>query len=168
MKRENYISKNDMYMSIAKIAAMRSKDPNTQVGACIVSDQDRILSIGYNGFPNGCSDDEFPWDRTAENDYDTKYPYVVHAEANAILNFRGDLKSLNGSTIYVTLFPCHECTKLIIQTGIKKIVYADNKYEKSEDYKMARRMLDYVGIECTQYKIDDFTTFKIVEDFKAR
>lgn len=151
-KRRDYISRNEAYMAMAKIAAMRSKDPNTQVGCVIVSDQDRILSIGYNGFPNGCSDEDFPWERHSDSEYDTKYPYVVHSELNAILNFRGDLKAFNNATLYVTLFPCHECTKAIIQTGIKHIYYDCNKYEGTEDFKEAKRMLDAVGIECIHFK----------------
>lgn len=160
-KRQDYISKDDMYMTMAFIASLRSKDPNTQVGAVIVSDQDRILSVGYNGFPNGISDDEFPWDREAKCEEETKYPYVVHAEANAILNFRGDNRALQGATLYVTLFPCHECTKLVIQSGIKKIIYRSNKYSHTADFREAKKMLDAVGIECVQYNIDHEESVKL-------
>ena len=118
-KREDYISWDEYFMGVALLAAKRSKDPNTQVGACIVNENKKIMSVGYNGFPLGCSDDSFPWDRTADNDYDTKYPYVCHAELNAILNNAG--APLNGCSVYVALFPCNECAKAIIQCGIKKV-----------------------------------------------
>jgi len=158
-KRQNVLSKIDFFCAMALLVSKRSKDPNSQVGAVIVSpDNDRILSVGYNGFPNGISDDDFPWVRTAENEMDTKYPYVIHAEMNAILNFRGDLKALNGATIYTTLFPCHECTKAIIQTGIKKIVYINNYYSGSIDNQEAIRMLDAVGVEYIEHKLSDTIT----------
>ena len=149
-KRTDYISKDEMYMGIACLASMRSKDPNSQVGAVFVSSNDRILSIGYNGFPNGISDDEFPWAREAESEEDTKYPYVVHAEENAILNFRGDLSAFKGSTLYVTMFPCHNCTKALIQVGVKHIYYGINKYPDTADFREATRMLDAVGITYEQ------------------
>ena len=125
MKRQDYITWDEYFMGVSKLAAMRSKDPNTQVGACIIKNN-KIVSTGYNGFPNGCSDDDYPWDREGVNEFETKYPYVVHAELNAILNTKG--VDLTGSTLYVSLFPCHECAKAIIQSGIKKIVYLDDKY----------------------------------------
>lgn len=153
-KRENAISRDDMYMTIAKVASLRSKDPNTQVGCVVVSDADRILSIGYNGFPNGCSDDEFPWEREAECEEDTKYPYVVHSELNAILNFRGDLRAMNNATLYVTLFPCHECTKAIIQVGIKHVIYLDNKYKDTPDNRESMRMLKAAGVTVEQFESD--------------
>ena len=121
-KRTDYISWDEYFMGVAKLSAKRSKDPNTQVGACIVSDDNKILSMGYNGFPRGCSDDEFPWNREGE---DNKYFYTAHSELNAILNYRGG--SLEGAKMYVTLFPCNECAKAIIQTGIKTIVYESTK-----------------------------------------
>ena len=150
-KRKNVPSKANVYMAMAKLISKRSKDPNTQVGAIIVSKDDRILSVGYNGFPNGCSDDEFPWARSAKCEYDTKYPYVVHAELNAILNFRGDNKAFEGSTLYVTLFPCHECAKAIIQSGITRLVYLDNKYQDTEDFKESLRMLKAASIMIDPY-----------------
>lgn len=150
-KRPNVPSKANVYMAMAKLISKRSKDPNTQVGAVIVSKEDRILSVGYNGFPNRCNDDDFPWARKAESEYDTKYPYVVHAELNAILNFRGDNKALEGSTLYVTLFPCHECAKAIIQSGISRIVYLDNKYSNTEDYRESCRMLEAACIFLDSY-----------------
>ena len=117
-KRQDYISWDEYFMGVAMLSGMRSKDPNTQVGACIVSDKHKILSMGYNGFPTGCSDDDFPWVREGD---DNKYFYSTHSELNAILNYRGG--SLEGSTIYVTLFPCNECAKAIIQCGIREVVY---------------------------------------------
>ena len=154
-KRKNVPSKANVYMAMAKLISKRSKDPNTQVGAVIVSKDDRILSVGYNGFPNGCSDDEFPWARSAKREYDTKYPYVVHAELNAILNFRGDNKAFEGSTLYVTLFPCHECAKAIIQSGIARLVYLDNKYQDTEDFKESLRML-----KASSIMVDPYSNFE--------
>ncbi len=147
-KRTDYISWDEYFMGIAQLAGMRSKDPNTQVGACIVSDNNKILSMGYNGFPIGCSDDEFPWDREGEQ-LDTKYPYVTHGEMNAILNFRGG--SLEGTKLYVSLFPCNECAKAIIQAGIKKIVYNSDKYANTPTTIASKRMLDAAGVVYEQY-----------------
>ena len=132
-KRTDYISWDEYFMAVAKLAGMRSKDPNTQVGACIVSQSNKILSMGYNGFPLGCSDDEFPWAR---------------AELNAILNYRGNLE---GSKLYVSLFPCNECAKAIIQAGIKKIVYGDNKYDGTPSVIASKRMFKAAGVECVAY-----------------
>ena len=129
MKRADYISWDEYFMGIAMLAARRSKDPNTQVGACIVSEDNIIISTGYNGMPKGCSDDEFPWDRKGENEAATKYPYVVHAELNAILNANG--RDLRGSRVYVALFPCNECAKAIIQSGVKEVLYLSDKYTTS-------------------------------------
>lgn len=148
-KREGYISWNEYFMGIAQLSSMRSKDPSTQVGACIVSDDNKILSMGYNGFPMGCSDDEFPWDREGE-EIDTKYPYVTHAELNAILNYRGG--SLEGTKVYVTLFPCNECSKAIIQAGIKKVIYYSDKYACTPNTIAAKRMLDAAGVVYEQYQ----------------
>ena len=127
-KRDGYISWDEFFMGAAMLCAERSKDPNTQVGACIVNDENRILSVGYNGFPAGCDDNVFPWDRSGDDPYDTKYLYVCHAELNAILNCRG--RSLAGSRIYVALFPCNECAKAIIQSGIKVVIYLSDKMLK--------------------------------------
>ena len=126
---------------------MRSKDPNTQVGACIVSPDRKIVGVGYNGFPKGCSDDDLPWEREG-NWIDTKYPYVCHAELNAILN--SSITSLKGSTLYVALFPCNECAKAIIQTGISKVVYLSDKYRDTDATKASRMMLTAAGIELKQ------------------
>ena len=147
MKRAEYISWDEYFMGVALLAAMRSKDPNTQVGACIVDSENRILSTGYNGFPSGCSDDEFPWEREGAF-AETKYPFVVHAELNAILNARG--KNLTGSKIYVALFPCNECAKAIIQSGIKEIVYLSDKYSAADNTIASKRMLEAAGIKFKQ------------------
>lgn len=149
MKRSDYISWDEYFMGVALLASMRSKDPNTQVGACIVDYENRILSTGYNGFPSGCSDDEFPWEREGAFG-DTKYPFVVHAELNAILNARG--KNLTNSKIYVALFPCNECAKAIIQSGIKEVVYLSDKYATTDGTLASKRMLESAGIKCTQLK----------------
>ena len=148
-KRSNYISWDEYFMGIALLSGERSKDPNSQVGACIVSPENKILSIGYNGFPIGCSDDEIPWDR--EGDFvDTKYPYVCHSELNAILNYTGS--TLKQSRIYVTLFPCNECAKAIIQSGIKEVIYMSDKYKDTDSVKVSKKMLDMAGVKYTQYK----------------
>lgn len=147
MKRQDYISWDEYFMGVALLASYRSKDPNTTVGACIVSPEKKILSTGYNGFPRGCSDDEFPWER--EGDFgDTKYPYVVHAELNAILNANG--QNLKGATVYVDLFPCNECAKAIIQSGISRVVYLDDKYAETDGVKASKRMLRAAGVELEQ------------------
>lgn len=153
-KRENYISWEEYFMAIAKLSAMRSKDPSTQVGACIVSNSNRILSVGYNGAPNGFNDDKFPWAREAENNLDTKYPYVCHAELNAILNYRGSKKDLENAKLYVDLFPCNECAKIIIQSGIKEIVYLSDKYANSENNIASRRLLDSCGVKYRKLSVD--------------
>ena len=141
MKRTDYISWDEYFMSVAILAAMRSKDPSTQVGCCIVDNNNIILSTGYNGMPMGCSDDEYPWDREGE---ETKYPYVVHAELNAILNAGG--KSLKGARLFVDLFPCNECAKAIIQSGISEVIYLRDKYATAANMIASRRMLTSAGI----------------------
>lgn len=147
MKRTDYISWDEYFMGVSLLAAQRSKDPNTQVGACIVDQNNIIISTGYNGFPKGCSDDTFPWERTGEN---TKYPYVVHAELNAILNSGG--KSLQGASLYVSLFPCNECTKAIIQSGIREIVYLSDKYADTQATLASKTMLKAAGVKTRQLK----------------
>lgn len=147
MKRTDYISWDEYFMGVAILAGMRSKDPSTQVGACIVDNENKILSQGYNGLPRGCSDDEFPWDREGDM-LNTKYPYVVHAELNAILNSRGT--SLVGSKIYVALFPCNECAKAIIQSGIKEVVYLSDKYSDTDIVKASKRLLNSAGVKMTK------------------
>ncbi len=148
-KRTDYISWDDYFMGVAVLASKRSKDPSTQVGACIIDEDKRILSTGYNGFPQGCSDEEFPWNRDPEKG-ETKYNFVVHAELNAILNSRG--KSLVGSRVFVTLFPCHECAKAIIQTGVKEVIYLSDKYNGTESDNASKRMLSAAGIKLTKLK----------------
>ena len=152
MKRTDYINWEEYFMGIAMLAAKRSKDPNTQVGACIVSPDNIIISTGYNGMPKGCSDDEFPWDRKGENEAATKYPYVVHAELNAILNASG--RDLRGSRIYVALFPCNECAKAIIQSGIKEVMYLSDKYNDTMLNLVSKRMLDAAGVKYTRMRTD--------------
>ncbi|WP_455542897.1 deoxycytidylate deaminase [Intestinibacter sp.] len=148
MKREDYISWDEYFMGISLLSGMRSKDPSTQVGACIVDMHNRIVSIGYNGFVNGCSDEDFPWEREGEF-LETKYPYVVHAEQNAILNARG--KNLEGCRIYVNLFPCHDCARNIIQSGIKKVYYLDDKYKDTDSTKASKFMFDKAGVEYVRF-----------------
>ncbi len=148
-KRQDYISWDEYFMAVAKLAGMRSKDPNSQVGSCIVSADNKILSMGYNGFPCGCSDDEFPWSRTNEDPLKTKYVYVTHSELNAILNYRGG--SLEGSKLYVSLFPCNECAKAIIQAGIRTVIYDSDKYAGTPSNVASKRMLQAAGVEVRQY-----------------
>ena len=148
-KRIDYIGWDDYFMGVSLLAADRSKDPSTQVGACIVSDDNRILSTGYNGFPQGCSDDDFPWNRD-ESLGETKYNFVVHAELNAILNAGG--KSLVGSRIFVSLFPCHECAKAIIQSGVKEVVYLSDKYNGTVSDNASKRMLQAAGVKLNKMK----------------
>lgn len=148
MKRQDYISWDEYFMAVAKLAGMRSKDPNTQVGACIVSTDNKILSMGYNGFPMGCSDDEYPWERDGD-ELDTKYPYVTHSELNAILNYRGG--SLAGAKLYVSLFPCNECAKAIIQSGIKEVIYDSDKYASTPSTRASKRMLTSAGVVFRPY-----------------
>ena len=147
MKRRDYISWDEYFMGVAKLAACRSKDPSTQVGACVVSQENIIISTGYNGMPMGCSDDEFPW---ARDGAETKYPYVVHAELNAILNANG--RDLRGSRVYVALFPCNECAKAIIQSGIKEVVYLSDKYDGTPGNIASKRMLDAAGVKYTRLR----------------
>jgi dCMP deaminase len=161
-KRDNYLSWDEYFMALAILSSLRSKDPNSQVGACIVNDENRIVGIGYNGFPAGCSDDELPWGRAGEY-LDTKYPYVCHAEMNAILN--SDFGRMNNCRMYVNLFPCNECAKMIIQSGIKAIIYLNDKYPDDEKFIAARRMFKLAGVQMVEMaspprKIDiDFTRF---------
>lgn len=147
-KRQGYISWDEYFMGVAVLSGLRSKDPNSQVGACIVSPDNKILSMGYNGFPMGCSDDEFPWSREGEP-LRTKYFYVTHSELNAILNYRGG--SLEGAKIYVSLFPCNECAKAIIQAGIKEIVYDCDKYADTDSVIASKKMLNAAGVHYRQY-----------------
>nr|WP_294994726.1 dCMP deaminase family protein [uncultured Sediminibacterium sp.] len=148
-KRQNYISWDEYFMGVALLSAKRSKDPNTQVGACIVNEKNKIVGAGYNGLPIGCDDDEFPWSK--QGDFlETKYPYVCHAELNAILNNIG--MDLKGCKIYTALFPCNECTKAIIQAGINEVVYLSDKYDGSDPSKASKLMLDRAGVSYRKVK----------------
>jgi len=147
-KRNNYINWDEYFMGVALLSGERSKDPNSQVGACIVSPDNKILSIGYNGFPIGCSDDEISWEREG-NFSETKYPYVCHGELNAILNYTG--ATLKNSRIYVALFPCNECAKAIIQSGIKEVIYKSDKYAETDIIKVSKKMFEMSNIKFRQY-----------------
>lgn len=149
MKRKEYISWDEYFMGVALLAAERSKDPSTQVGACIVSIDNKVVSTGYNGAPRGYDDDKcMCWEREG-NFLDTKYAYVCHAELNAILN---SPRSVNGCKIYVALFPCNECSKAIIQSGIKEIIYMDDKYAKTDGVIASKMMLDACGVTYRKYE----------------
>lgn len=147
-KRQNYLNWDEYFMAVALLSAERSKDPSTQVGACIASRQNKIIGVGYNGFPIGCSDDELPWNRQGAF-LSTKYPYVCHAELNAVLNAIST--DLSGCRIYVGLFPCNECTKVIIQSGIGEIIYLSDKYHATDQVKASKRMLDMAGVTYRQF-----------------
>lgn len=164
-ERKDYINWDEFFMGIAILASMRSKDPNTQVGACIVDKNNRILSIGYNGTPNGFSDKDFPWNREGKN-LDTKYPFVCHSELNAIINYRGSRKDLENATLYVTLFPCNECSKIIIQSGIKNVVYLSDKYRDSDNNKASKIMYQKCGVSYRKLKSDRQINFNYIGDEK--
>ena len=157
-KRTDYISWDEYFMSVAMLSAMRSKDPNTQVGACIVNQDRKIVGTGYNGFPIGCSDDELPWGREG-NPLQTKYPFVCHADLNAILNSIS--RDLRGCTLYVVMFPCNECAKAIIQSGIKEVIYRDNKYPDSDSVKASAMMLKQAGVKLRQLVLNKTLEIKI-------
>ena len=144
-KRTDYISWDEYFMGVALLSARRSKDPHTRVGACIVSENNKIVGAGYNGLPMGCDDDVFPWGKQGPF-METKYPFVCHAELNAILNNIG--MDLAGCKIYTALFPCHECTKAIIQSGITEVIYLSDKYAETDSAKASRKMLDTAGVIC--------------------
>lgn len=148
-QRKDYLSWDEYFMGVAKLSAMRSKDPSTQVGACIVGHDNRILSIGYNGTPNGFSDEAFPWDREGAA-LETKYLYVCHAELNAVLNYRGSRKDMENAKIYVDLFPCNECAKIISQSGIKEVIYLCDKYKDTDSVIASKRLFDTCGIKYHQ------------------
>ncbi len=153
MKRTDYISWDQYFMGIAMLSSERSKDPNTQVGACIVGEDNRILSVGYNGMPQGCEDDDMPWGRDGSA-LDSKYMYVCHAELNAILNYRGT-GSMKGAKLYVTLFPCNECAKAIIQSGIKEVIYRSDKYADAESTIASKKMFEQTGVLYRQFDPQD-------------
>ena len=147
-KRTDYLSWDEYFMAVALLSGMRSKDPNTQVGACVANAQNKIVGVGYNGFPWGCSDDVLPWDREGSF-LDTKYPYVCHAELNAVLN--SNTANLSDARIYVALFPCNECTKVIIQSGIKEIIFLSDKYKDTDSVRASKTMLDRAQIPYRQF-----------------
>ena len=151
--RKDYLSWDEYFMGIAKLSALRSKDPSTQVGACIVSSDNRILSMGYNGTPNGFDDQDFPWDREGHA-LNTKYLYVCHAELNAILNFRGHKRDFEGAKIYVALFPCNECAKAIIQSGIKEVIYLSDKYKDQDNFKASKILFDKCNVKCRELIVE--------------
>ena len=148
-ERRDYLSWDAYFMGIAILSAQRSKDPGTQVGACIVGADNKILSVGYNGMPIGCADEAMPWAREGEP-MDTKYLYVCHAELNAILNYSGG--SLQGATVYTTLFPCNECAKALIQSGVKRVVYLSDKYSDSHSVQASKLMFKMTGVDFVQYE----------------
>lgn len=158
MKRLGYISWDDYFMGVAHLSSLRSKDESSQVGACIVDHKHHIVGIGYNGFPNGCEDDAFPWEREGEF-LDTKYPYVVHAEPNAILN---SSVSLDGAKMYVTLFPCNECAKLIIQSGIREVIYLDDKYAGTDVDIASKRLFNAAGVK--YHKLENYQLKVKIDD----
>lgn len=137
------ISWDEYFMGLAHLSALRSKDPNTQVGACIVDENNKVVSIGYNGMPRGCNDKDMPWERVG-GFKETKYAYVVHAELNAILN---SPRSLNNTILYVSLFPCNECAKAIIQSGIKEVIYESDKYDGTDGNVVSKKLLDAAGVK---------------------
>lgn len=160
-QRKEYLSWDEFFMGVAILASERSKDPNTQVGACIVSADNRILSVGYNGTPNGFEDIYFPWDREGD-EINTKYLYVVHAERNAILNYRGNIKDFEGAKLYVTMFPCNECAKEVIQVGIKDIIYLDDKYANTNGVIASKRMLDVCNVKYSKLGLNK-SKIKVLE-----
>lgn len=159
-QRKDYLNWDEYFMAIAKLSSMRSKDPSTQVGAAIVGHDNRILSIGYNGAPNGFDDKIFPWDREGDM-LNTKYAYVCHGEMNAILNYRGSRKDLENAKIYVDLFPCNECAKLIIQSGIKEVIYLSDKYKDTDGVKASKKMMDECGVKYHELKLDKDIVIKL-------
>lgn len=142
-KRKEYISWDEYFMGIALLSAKRSKDPSTQVGACIVDKENKIVGMGYNGFPSGCCDEDLPWEKSGDF-LNTKYPYVCHAELNAILN---STKKLKECRIYVALFPCNECAKAIIQSGITEVIFLSDKYKSVDSNKASKKLFDLCGVK---------------------
>lgn len=164
-KRDSYLSWDEVFMGIAILASGRSKDPNTQVGSCIVDGNNRILSIGYNGTPNGFDDDDFYWAREG-NPLETKYPYVCHSELNAILNYRGNRLDLRDTKIYVDLFPCNECAKAIIQSGIKEVIYLSDKYKDTDSNKASKLLFDKCGVSYRKLELDTKIHIKLNDNEK--
>jgi dCMP deaminase len=147
-KNKNYLSWDDTFILMSNLIAQRSKDPSTQTGACIVNEDNVVVGLGYNGFPRGCHDDKLPWCREGDA-LNVKYTYVVHAEANAIMNANVAVK---GCRLYCHLFPCNECAKAIIQSGITEVIYESDKYKEVDIFKASRRMLKMAGVKLKKYK----------------
>lgn len=148
-KRKDYISWDEYFMGVALLSSMRSKDPSTQVGACVASQENKVVTMGYNGMPVGINDDIMPWGRVGKDELDNKYLYVCHAEFNAILNSRGSVRDCK---IYVTLFPCNECAKAIIQSGIKEVIYMDDKYDGALNNLASKRLFNLAGVKYRKYE----------------
>lgn len=165
MKRDGYLSWDEYFMAIAILSAQRSKDPSTQVGACIANTEDKIVGVGYNGFPRGCGDEDLPWGREG-GFLESKYPYVCHAELNAVLNAIS--KDLRGCRIYVALFPCNECMKVIIQSGISEIIYLSDKYKDTDSVKASKKMMGLAGVKSRQLKLsrENILLDFVAEEFK--
>lgn len=162
---KDWISWDEYFMGVAMLSAYRSKDPSTKVGACIVNEENRIVGVGYNGFPAGCDDNDLPWGREGSF-LETKYPYVCHAELNAILNSSINLKN---SRIYVALFPCNECAKAIIQSGIREVIYLEDKYKDTDIVIASKKMMDMSGVKYRQLKIEtDSITIRFNDDYKSQ
>ena len=148
-ERKDYLKWDEYFIGLAILCALRSKDPNTRVGACIVNDENKVISLGYNGMPIGCADSDMPWGKDKDEYLDNKYPFVCHAELNAVVNCYG--KNIKNSTLYTTLFPCNECAKVIIQSGIKKVIYMDDKYKGTKSNIAAKHMFDLASVEYIKY-----------------
>ena len=159
-KKKDYFSWDETFIQLCRIISQRSKDPNTQTGACIVNNKNVVVGMGYNGFPRGCSDDKLPWSKNSKKYYEVKYPYIVHAEANAILNANAETE---GTKMYCGLFPCNECAKIIIQKGIKEIIYECDKYHDNDEWIASRKMLDMVGIKYRKYIPKNELVFKKIK-----
>lgn len=143
----------ETFMNMSLLISMRSKDPNTRVGSVIVKDN-KVLGMGYNGMPFSIGENNdtiYPWDKESDDIYSNKHGYVVHSEVNAILN---STCSVKGATIYVSLFPCNECAKIIVQSGIKKVVYLDEWDKTKPTVKASRRILENAGVELV--KLENF------------
>ena len=152
IERQDYLSWDQYFMALAEICSLRSKDPNTRVGSCLVDENHKVISLGYNGMPTGCEDIKMPWGREDKEFLKTKYPFVCHAELNAILNSKG--RAYKDAIIYTTLFPCNECAKAIIQSEIKKVIYKEDKYKKEDSVKAAKHMFNLAGVTYERYSLE--------------
>ncbi len=163
-KRTDYISWDEYFMGVALLSGRRSKDPSTQVGACIVNSQNKIVGAGYNGLPSGCDDENFPWEKTGDF-LETKYPYVCHAELNAILNNIG--MDLSGCRIFTALFPCNECSKAIIQSGIKEVIFLSDKYDGTDVSKASKRLLENAGVSYRKVNVNRSSIELSFDEFRV-